>query len=77
VAYLYSIPDPASVSHKERPKKFDPMGMIVTQIVIIVLLLLILGLFAFDDWRNRKIREIEDRLDQCLTEKEDCEAERE
>lgn len=53
------------------------MGMIVTQIVIIVLLLVILGLFAFDDRRNRKIREIEDRLDQCLTEKQDYEVERE
>jgi len=52
------------------------MGMIVTQIVIIILLLVILGLFAFDDRRNRKLREIEDRVKEAFSEDESCEPER-
>lgn len=39
------------------------MEWIIAQIVIIVLLLAVLGLFAYDDRRNRQLREDEEHRD--------------
>ena len=33
------------------------MGMIILQIVVILLLVVLLGLIAYGDWRNTKLRE--------------------
>lgn len=74
--HLYSARDPDSVFGKGSPGNSESMGMIVTQVVIIILLLVILGLFAFDDRRNRKLREIEDRVKETFSEDEGCEPER-
>ncbi len=38
------------------------MGIIIAQIVAILLLVLLLGLIAYGDWRNSRMREAEEAV---------------